>query len=281
MLFGPTLCRRFGATGGGHRLRTEPFGRGKASGCRFGAGDGRYRRHAGGGQAAAGRPRRAIRTAAGRGAGPRGCRSRRRRCAVPGRDALRRRCLDTAELARCAGPARAGRRTRQRRCARAACHHRRAPGAGRGAYTPPGIGGSFAGASTWKPSCSRRRARRSRRARACGTARGFADAATCRHLVRRAQGKLKPAQMYNRRTQEKSYDAMRTNSDFMVDIVESGMVLLLLRIRMSLLVSLPVPHMEPAAGAALPAGAGTEGALRLHHRRSGGRAPQRPRRPPF
>ncbi len=77
------------------------------------------------------------------------------------------------------------------------------------------------------------------------TARGFADAATCRHLVRRAQGKLKPAQMYNRRTQEQSYDAMRTNSDFMVDIVESGMVLLLLRIRMSLLVSLPVPHMEP------------------------------------
>jgi prolyl 4-hydroxylase len=74
---------------------------------------------------------------------------------------------------------------------------------------------------------------------------GFASAATCNRLIRRARGKLRPAKMYNRQTRKESYSAGRSNSDFIFDIAECGVVLLLLRVRISLVVALPVPNMEP------------------------------------
>lgn len=74
---------------------------------------------------------------------------------------------------------------------------------------------------------------------------GFASAAACNSLIRRALGRLRPAKMYNRLTQTESYTANRNNSDFIFTIADSDVVLLLLRVRISLLVSLPVPNMEP------------------------------------
>jgi prolyl 4-hydroxylase len=74
---------------------------------------------------------------------------------------------------------------------------------------------------------------------------GFASAATCNRLIRRSRNKLRPAKMYNRHTKNESYSSNRNNSDFIFDLAESGVVLLLLRVRISLVVSLPVLYMEP------------------------------------
>lgn len=75
--------------------------------------------------------------------------------------------------------------------------------------------------------------------------RNFARDVTCERMIRKAQGKLKPAKMYDRQTGVQSYLEGRNNSDYMFDISETGLVLLLTRIRMSLLLSLPVLNMEP------------------------------------
>ena len=69
--------------------------------------------------------------------------------------------------------------------------------------------------------------------------------ATCRRLIRSAKGKLKPAKVYDRRSKALANIAGRNNSDFVFDIAESSVILLLVRIRISLLLSLPVPNMEP------------------------------------
>jgi len=74
---------------------------------------------------------------------------------------------------------------------------------------------------------------------------GFASAATCNRLIRRARGKLRPAKMYNRQTKKESYLSGRNNSDCMFDIADSGVILLLLRVRISLVVCLPTFNMEP------------------------------------
>jgi prolyl 4-hydroxylase len=74
---------------------------------------------------------------------------------------------------------------------------------------------------------------------------GFASAATCNRLIRRAQDKLRPAKMYNRQTKKESYLAGRNNSDYIFDIANCGVVLLLLRVRISLVVCLPTFNMEP------------------------------------
>lgn len=77
------------------------------------------------------------------------------------------------------------------------------------------------------------------------TAKGLATPAECGWLIERARDKLKPAKMYNRIEGAPRFDAIRNNSDYFFDVVESGVLLALLRQRISLLVSLPVPHMEP------------------------------------
>lgn len=74
---------------------------------------------------------------------------------------------------------------------------------------------------------------------------GFAREGECARLIAKARGKLKPAKMYNRVRRTTGFDAMRTNSEFLFDITQSGVTLVLLRIRIGLLVSLPAPHMEP------------------------------------
>jgi hypothetical protein len=74
---------------------------------------------------------------------------------------------------------------------------------------------------------------------------GFATPAQCDRLVARARGKLAPAKMYNRARGTVQFEAMRTNSEFLFDITQSGVVLVLMRIKIGLLVSLPPPHMEP------------------------------------
>lgn len=74
---------------------------------------------------------------------------------------------------------------------------------------------------------------------------GFATPAQCDRLIARARGKLNPAKMYNRARGTVQFEAMRTNSEFLFDITQSGLVLVLMRIKIGLLVSLPPPHMEP------------------------------------
>lgn len=74
---------------------------------------------------------------------------------------------------------------------------------------------------------------------------GFATPAQCDRLIARARGKLAPAKMYNRARGTVQFEAMRTNSEFLFDITQSGVALVLMRIKIGLLVSLPPPHMEP------------------------------------
>ncbi|HSC17998.1 MAG TPA: 2OG-Fe(II) oxygenase [Rhizomicrobium sp.] len=76
-------------------------------------------------------------------------------------------------------------------------------------------------------------------------AQGFATPELCAWLVSRSHGKLKPALMRNATTGVAHALDSRTCSDFVIDIVEGGMVMLLLRIRISAVTSIPVPHMEP------------------------------------
>ncbi len=77
------------------------------------------------------------------------------------------------------------------------------------------------------------------------TAKGFASPAECAWLRARTDGKLKPAKMYDRVRQTSSFTAIRNNSDHFFDVLEGGVILVLMRVRISLLVSLPVPHFEP------------------------------------
>jgi len=73
----------------------------------------------------------------------------------------------------------------------------------------------------------------------------FAAPELCVWLVSRSHGKLKPALMRNATTGVSHALESRTCSDFVIDIVEGGVVMLLLRIRISAATSIPVPHMEP------------------------------------
>jgi predicted 2-oxoglutarate/Fe(II)-dependent dioxygenase YbiX len=51
--------------------------------------------------------------------------------------------------------------------------------------------------------------------------------------------------MYDRKQKTVGFSAIRNNSEFFFDATEASVVFVLLRIRIGLLVSLPVPHMEP------------------------------------
>jgi len=72
---------------------------------------------------------------------------------------------------------------------------------------------------------------------------GFATPEICRWLIGRSQGRLRQAQMFD--GQRSRFLATRTCRDFSFTIFDGGVLLVLLRIRMSLAMSLPVPHMEP------------------------------------
>lgn len=72
---------------------------------------------------------------------------------------------------------------------------------------------------------------------------GFATPEICHWLIGRCQGRLQPSQMFD--GQRSRFLATRTCRDFPFTIIDGGVLMVLLRIRISLAVSLPVPHMEP------------------------------------
>lgn len=76
-------------------------------------------------------------------------------------------------------------------------------------------------------------------------AENFASPQLCAWLVSRSVGKLKPALMRDVTTGVSRALDSRTCSDFVIDIVEGGIVMLLLRTKISAVTSIPVPHMEP------------------------------------
>lgn len=73
----------------------------------------------------------------------------------------------------------------------------------------------------------------------------FASPAVCNWLASRAYDRLKPAMMRDNRTGASRPLDMRTCTDFIFDIVDGGIVLLLLRVKISRTTNIPVPHMEP------------------------------------
>lgn len=75
------------------------------------------------------------------------------------------------------------------------------------------------------------------------TVENFATPEICTWLVGRAKGKLQPSRMFNGR--KSVFLASRTCSDFAFTLVEGGVMLLLLRIRISLATTLKPEQMEP------------------------------------
>jgi len=75
------------------------------------------------------------------------------------------------------------------------------------------------------------------------TAENFATPEICAWLVSRGKGKLRPGMMFN--GQRPVFLASRTCSDFAFTLLEGGVLLLLLRIRISLATTLNIEQMEP------------------------------------
>lgn len=76
------------------------------------------------------------------------------------------------------------------------------------------------------------------------TAENFTSPEVCEWLVSRAAGRFNRALMRDERGNSHAL-ASRTCSDFVFDILDGGIVMLLLRIKISNCASLPVPFMEP------------------------------------
>jgi predicted 2-oxoglutarate/Fe(II)-dependent dioxygenase YbiX len=77
------------------------------------------------------------------------------------------------------------------------------------------------------------------------TAQDFAGPDLCAWLIGRSTGKLKAAKMRDVTTGVARALDTRTCSDFAFDIVTGGIVMLLLRTKISAVTSIPAPHMEP------------------------------------
>lgn len=75
------------------------------------------------------------------------------------------------------------------------------------------------------------------------TAENFATPKLCAWLVNRGRGKFTPSMMFNGR--KAVFLATRSCSDFSFTLVEGGVVMLLLRIRISLVTGLKLEQMEP------------------------------------
>jgi predicted 2-oxoglutarate/Fe(II)-dependent dioxygenase YbiX len=75
------------------------------------------------------------------------------------------------------------------------------------------------------------------------TAEKFATPELCAWLIGRARGKFTPSMMFNGK--RPVFLASRTCSDFSFSVVEGGVVLLLLRIRISVVTGLGIEQMEP------------------------------------
>jgi prolyl 4-hydroxylase len=75
------------------------------------------------------------------------------------------------------------------------------------------------------------------------TAEKFATPEICSWLIGRGLGKFRPSMMFD--GQKSVFLATRTCSDFSFSVVEGGVVMLLLRVRLSLLTGLKIEQMEP------------------------------------
>jgi len=75
------------------------------------------------------------------------------------------------------------------------------------------------------------------------TAEKFASPELCAWLIGRGKGKFRPSMMFD--GQKSTFLATRNCSDFAFTVVDGGVVLLLMRIRVSLLTSLKPEQMEP------------------------------------
>ena len=75
------------------------------------------------------------------------------------------------------------------------------------------------------------------------TAENFATPELCKFLIGRGLGKFRPSMMFD--GQKSTFLATRTCSDFAFTVVDGGVVLLLMRIRVGLLTSLKPEQMEP------------------------------------
>jgi prolyl 4-hydroxylase len=71
----------------------------------------------------------------------------------------------------------------------------------------------------------------------------FTTPEVCDWLVSRSKGLLRPSMMFD--GQKSNFNATRTCSDFVFDMVSSGVILVLLRIKISLATGQAVPQMEP------------------------------------
>jgi prolyl 4-hydroxylase len=76
-------------------------------------------------------------------------------------------------------------------------------------------------------------------------AKDFASSELCAWLISRSAGKLKPALMRDVTSGVSRALDSRTCSDFVIDIVEGGIVMLLLRTKISAVSSIPAANMEP------------------------------------
>ena len=77
------------------------------------------------------------------------------------------------------------------------------------------------------------------------TVNGFAGIELCRWLIAKSTGKLKRGLMQNNLTKDFEPHDSRVCSTFPFDILSGGIVLLLLRSKISRATEIPVPHMEP------------------------------------
>ena len=76
-------------------------------------------------------------------------------------------------------------------------------------------------------------------------AEAFTTDAVCDWIRRRADGRMRPAMMYDGTTKTEQVDPHRTCSDYQFDILNTDLVLLLVRARIAALTSLPTVAMEP------------------------------------
>ena len=77
------------------------------------------------------------------------------------------------------------------------------------------------------------------------TAERFTTPELCEWLIFRGRDRFKPALMRDATTGVAEALDSRTCSDFVFDVVDGGLVMLLLRVKVSNVTGIPVPHMEP------------------------------------
>ncbi len=73
----------------------------------------------------------------------------------------------------------------------------------------------------------------------------FVSPKVCDWIIERARGRLQRATMYSGATKRTEFDPTRTCSDYQFDIVNTDVVLLMLRERIAAATGIPTPMMEP------------------------------------